>query len=176
MFLTYGNLNQHKRIQNLIGFSKSKKGILFSTDIMSCGIDFLSIDWVIQLDCPPNIETYLHRIGRTGRLSEIGKTILLLNKFEIKFLKMLHRNSIQISLIYFSKTQILRTKEIVENMIKKDKTLFFLAQSAFFTYLRFIFLQNHREILDVKKIIWEEILGEFGIKTQSWKDKVERYV
>ena len=48
-------------------FCEKKYGILVSTNIASRGLDFPMIDWVIQLDIPEDVETYVHRVGRTAR-------------------------------------------------------------------------------------------------------------
>lgn len=42
--------------------------VLFATDLAARGLDFPAVDWVIQVDCPENVETYIHRVGRTARL------------------------------------------------------------------------------------------------------------
>ena len=40
--------------------------------------DFPSVDWVLQLDCPEDATTYLHRVGRTARLAAVGQSLLVL--------------------------------------------------------------------------------------------------
>lgn len=51
-------------------FKLGYKNILISTDIISRGIDFPNIYCVINYDMPNNINDYIHRIGRTGRLGQ----------------------------------------------------------------------------------------------------------
>ncbi len=41
---------------------------LFATDIAARGLDFPGVDWVVQVDCPEDVATYVHRVGRTARL------------------------------------------------------------------------------------------------------------
>ena len=41
--------------------------VLFATDIAARGLDFPTIDWVVQLDCPEDVAAYIHRVGRTAR-------------------------------------------------------------------------------------------------------------
>lgn len=41
--------------------------ILFATDIASRGLDFPAVDWVLQADCPDDVDQYIHRAGRTAR-------------------------------------------------------------------------------------------------------------
>lgn len=41
--------------------------VLFATDIAARGLDFPTVDWVLQADCPEDVATYIHRVGRTAR-------------------------------------------------------------------------------------------------------------
>ena len=60
--------------------------MLSATDIASRGIDFPSVDWVIQFDCPEDVDTYIHRVGRTARYKSKGNAILFLLESEKKFI------------------------------------------------------------------------------------------
>ena len=41
--------------------------VLFATDIAARGLDFPTVDWVLQVDCPEDVASYIHRVGRTAR-------------------------------------------------------------------------------------------------------------
>ena len=41
--------------------------VLFATDIAARGLDFPTVDWVVQADCPEDVPSYIHRVGRTAR-------------------------------------------------------------------------------------------------------------
>lgn len=41
--------------------------MLFATDIAARGLDFATVDWVVQADCPEDVPSYIHRVGRTAR-------------------------------------------------------------------------------------------------------------
>lgn len=47
-------------------------------DKIICFKDFPSVDWVLQLDCPPDANEYLHRAGRTARYTASGESLLVL--------------------------------------------------------------------------------------------------
>lgn len=68
----YGDLPQSKREQNLRLFREGKRNILVSTDLASRGIDVIDVDLVINFDAPRDLETYIHRVGRTGRMGRNG--------------------------------------------------------------------------------------------------------
>ena len=53
-----------------------------STNISSRGLDIPEVKWVIQMDCPESIETYVHRVGRTARFSKSGKAVLFVDPSE----------------------------------------------------------------------------------------------
>lgn len=40
--------------------------------------DFPAVNWVVQLDCPEDADTYIHRAGRTARLQRCGESLLIL--------------------------------------------------------------------------------------------------
>ena len=70
--LLEGDLTQFRRTKAIQGFRDGTYQILVATDIAARGIDVAGISHVINYDMPDNFETYIHRIGRTGRISESG--------------------------------------------------------------------------------------------------------
>ena len=66
---------------------------MVATDVASRGLDIKDIKYVINYDAPKNIESYIHRIGRTGRAGDkTGIAITLLCGYEAKFAGCLARN------------------------------------------------------------------------------------
>jgi superfamily II DNA/RNA helicase len=53
-----------------------------STDVISRGIDFDEIHYIIQVDPPENPDNFIHRIGRTARINKPGIAILMIEKHE----------------------------------------------------------------------------------------------
>ena len=60
------------------GFRDGSVQILVATDIASRGIDVSAISHVINYDMPDTVETYIHRIGRTGRADKMGEAFTLI--------------------------------------------------------------------------------------------------
>jgi superfamily II DNA/RNA helicase len=56
--------------------------ILIATDVASRGLDVRDIGIAMNFDMPTNIEDYVHRIGRTGRAGDKGRSISFLNSSE----------------------------------------------------------------------------------------------
>ncbi|HEY2726973.1 MAG TPA: DEAD/DEAH box helicase, partial [Parafilimonas sp.] len=71
----HGNKSQAERQKALRNFKNKNIRILIATDIASRGIDIESLSHVINFELPNIPETYVHRIGRTGRAGAIGKAI-----------------------------------------------------------------------------------------------------
>ncbi|SFS39095.1 DEAD/DEAH box helicase [Lutibacter maritimus] len=68
----HGDKTQKGREDALNSFKDKKVNILIATDVASRGIDISNLDAVINFDIPNVPETYVHRIGRTGRAGNIG--------------------------------------------------------------------------------------------------------
>lgn len=73
----HGNKSQSARERALLNFKKGKTTVLVATDIAARGIDIEALSFVVNYDLPETPETYIHRIGRTGRAGLDGKAISL---------------------------------------------------------------------------------------------------
>jgi ATP-dependent RNA helicase RhlE len=71
----HGNKSQNARQRALGAFKSSQIQVLVATDVAARGIDVDNISHVIQFDLPHEPETYVHRIGRTGRAGQTGLAI-----------------------------------------------------------------------------------------------------
>lgn len=63
----HGDKNQAERQRTIFAFKNENIDILVATDMVSRGLDVKAVKTVINYDTPKNIESYIHRIGRTGR-------------------------------------------------------------------------------------------------------------
>jgi ATP-dependent RNA helicase RhlE len=72
-----GDLPQNRRREAMEGFRDGSYRILAATDIAARGIDVCRVSHVINFDVPDSAETYIHRIGRTGRASRQGDAFTL---------------------------------------------------------------------------------------------------
>ena len=80
--IIHSNKSQNYRIRSINQFDKGENRILIATDVMARGLDLDKITQVINFDTPSYPENYMHRIGRTGRAEEEGKTILFYTEKE----------------------------------------------------------------------------------------------
>ncbi len=87
----HGNKSQSVRQRTLDNFKSSHTRILIATDIAARGIDVDGISHVLNYDLPHEPETYVHRIGRTGRAGASGIAVSFCDGAERKLLKSIER-------------------------------------------------------------------------------------
>jgi ATP-dependent RNA helicase MSS116 len=69
-------------------FRQAKKGVMFTSDVSARGVDYPDVTHVVQVGMATDRETYIHRLGRTGRAGKKGQGFLVLSETEKPFLKM----------------------------------------------------------------------------------------
>jgi superfamily II DNA/RNA helicase len=79
----HGNKSQRQRESALARFEAWEVDVLVATDVAARGIDVTGISHVINFDPPPDSESYVHRIGRTGRAGAKGIGITLVGPAEV---------------------------------------------------------------------------------------------
>lgn len=88
----HGNKGQQMRMQALQKFKSKKSRGLIATDIAARGLDINKISHVFNYDLPQTPETYLHRMGRTGRAGQVGNAISFCANEERGLLKDIQRH------------------------------------------------------------------------------------
>ncbi len=87
----HGNKSQNARQRALSNFKNRTTRVLIATDIAARGIDIDELTHVINYELPNIPETYVHRIGRTGRAGLNGIALSFCDQEEIEFLKDIHK-------------------------------------------------------------------------------------
>ena len=82
--IIHSNKSQNYRIKSIEQFDAGTHRILIATDVMARGLDLNKISHVVNFDTPNFPENYMHRIGRTGRAEQEGKSILFFTEKEKK--------------------------------------------------------------------------------------------
>ncbi len=83
----HSNKSQNARINAINDFEESIVNVLVTTDVCSRGIDVKGVSHVINFELPFQYESYVHRIGRTGRADKSGVAISFCNEAELLHLK-----------------------------------------------------------------------------------------
>ena len=87
----HGDLNQNQRERLVKRFRQGQVKIVVATDIAARGLDVEHLSHVVNFDLPDNSETYIHRIGRTGRAGKNGTAISLIQPMDRRMLRQIER-------------------------------------------------------------------------------------
>ncbi len=85
--LIHREMEQEERVQNLNLFKDGIIKVLISTDVGARGLDIKDIIYVVNYDIPEQVETYVHRIGRTGRIRKKGYAVSFASPHEKTLLR-----------------------------------------------------------------------------------------
>lgn len=132
--------------------------VLFSTDISARGLDIKNVDWVVQVDCPESIETYIHRVGRTARYNKKGKSLLFLCPEEEAMIEKLRATESKVP-IHIRKPKAEQLEQISQNIasvLVKFPNLQELGKRAFVTYLKSVYLQKDKNVFDLNRFSAEK--------------------
>ncbi|KAI0860759.1 ATP-dependent RNA helicase DBP4 [Xylaria cubensis] len=159
-----GAQKQAQRMQITSSYAASKQACLFATDVVARGVDFPSVDWVVQVDAPEDVDTYIHRVGRTARFNKDGKAVLFLDPSEEGgMLKRLESKKIPIKRVNVRENKKQAIDESIQSMVFKDPALKYLASKAFISYVRSIHLQRDKEIFNLKSLDLEAYAACLGL-------------
>ncbi|KAI4124739.1 MAG: hypothetical protein LQ338_004657 [Usnochroma carphineum] len=160
----HGRQKQTARLDITSKFSATKNSCLFATDVVARGLDFPAVDWVIQLDCPEDADTYIHRVGRTARFERNGRAVLFIEPTEEEgMLKRLEQKKVRVERINVRQKKQQSIKHQLQNMCFKDPELKYLGQKAFISYVKSIHLQKDKEIFKLDQLPLEEFSASLGL-------------
>ena len=116
--IIHGDINQKQREATIEGFKKGKFKCLVATDVASRGLDIPMVDLVIQSEPPKEVDSYIHRAGRTARAGRTGTCITLYSKYTEGLITRIEQKA----KLRFKKIGAPQTKEIIESSIRDIKT------------------------------------------------------
>nr|WP_290123531.1 DEAD/DEAH box helicase [Liquorilactobacillus satsumensis] len=87
----HGDLSQQRRMSILKQFKAGKLDILVATDVAARGLDISGVTHVYNYDIPQDPESYVHRIGRTGRAGHHGVSVTFVTPNEMDYLRVIER-------------------------------------------------------------------------------------
>lgn len=88
----HSDIQQSKRERIMKSFRNADIQYLIATDVASRGLDIGGVDHIYNYDIPENVETYIHRIGRTGRAGEKGYTCLFADPKDSRMLSEIEKS------------------------------------------------------------------------------------
>jgi len=75
-------MDMNSRLRSLESFKNGNVNLMVASDVASRGLDIPEVSYVINFDMPNNIDQYVHRIGRTGRVGNKGSSLTLLSEYD----------------------------------------------------------------------------------------------
>lgn len=87
----HANMHQKQRLKNLERFAERESCILLTTDVAARGLDIPNVQHVLHYQVPRTSETYVHRSGRTARVSSDGLSLLLIGPDDVPNFKKICR-------------------------------------------------------------------------------------
>lgn len=160
----HGKLKQQARLEMYTKFTAHSHAVLFATDIAARGLDFPGVDWVVQIDAPEDAETYIHRVGRTARYESHGKGLLfLLPSEEEGMTAALKKKGLEVNKIKIrqSKTQAIENQ--LQKLCFEDPEIKYLAQRAFVSYTRSIYLHKDKSIFKLAELPIDRFAESLGL-------------
>ncbi|EDR23910.1 ATP-dependent RNA helicase DBP7, putative [Entamoeba dispar SAW760] len=181
LFRLHGDLTTVERHDGMQKFIKSKKAVLFTTDVAARGIDLKDIDWIIQYDPPGETSEYIHRVGRTARIGRNGNALLMLLESEGEYVNLLRNEGViieemkrdevvkSLNMAGGDKKVISRLHEMqlqVEKLLIDNEELKEMAIKSFQAHLRSYTTHRGelRKIFSIKKLHIGHICKSFGIR------------
>ncbi|XP_077258464.1 putative ATP-dependent RNA helicase DDX10 [Temnothorax americanus] len=159
----YGTLHQLRRISIYESFCKKQHAVLFATDIAARGLDFPAVNWVIQMDCPEDVNAYIHRAGRTARFKSGGESLLVLLPSEEAIIERLQQRKIPINMIKINPNKLQSPHRKLEALLARDVALKETAQRAFVSYVKSVFLMKDKEIFNVHALNTDAYAKSLGL-------------
>ena len=84
----HAGLTQKEREDAVSRMRRGESWVMITTEVMARGMDFKGVREVINYDFPTNVQSYVHRIGRTGRAGREGKAVTFFTDDDGPYLKM----------------------------------------------------------------------------------------
>ncbi|KAF7255144.1 hypothetical protein EG68_08487 [Paragonimus skrjabini miyazakii] len=133
-----GNMHQPRRFQVYDRFSATPTGcVLLATNVAERGLDFPAVHWVVQYDCPRQLDDYIHRVGRTARIGQTGRAIMFLLPSELPLIDLLQERGVTPKLQKFPESQINQfASKRAASLLAAKPELATAARAAFTAYLR----------------------------------------
>lgn len=128
------------------------------------GLDFPAVDWVVQVDCPEDVDTYIHRVGRTARYDAHGHALLFLLPSESPgMLAALAAKRVPLEQIHVNPSKTVSIQTQLAGLCTQDSEIKYLAQKAFVGYMRSIYLKSDKAIFDVHALPAEKFAEALGL-------------
>jgi ATP-dependent RNA helicase DeaD len=167
-----GDMSQTLRERTIAHLKNGKLDILIATDVAARGLDVDRITHVVNYDIPYDTESYIHRIGRTGRAGRTGDAILFIAPRERKLLGNIEKATKQkVEEMGLPSTEVINNKRI--SRFKQNITDTLAAEElSFFTQLIEQYQQEHNvSALEIAAALAKLVQGDTPLLMQNLPKK-----
>ncbi|CAM9806181.1 unnamed protein product [Ectocarpus sp. 6 AP-2014] len=163
----HGKCKHARRTQIYLDFVRRPGAVLLATDIAARGLDFPSVDWVIQVDAPEDAEGYIHRVGRTARYNSGGRALLMMLPSEEEgVLAGLKPNNIPIKRLTINPEKVRMAGSAGKKasaLVASDPDKKRLAEKSFTSYVRAVQLMPNKQAFRLSELPLEEYAFSLGL-------------
>ncbi|KAI0132444.1 ATP-dependent RNA helicase DBP4 [Xylariales sp. AK1849] len=160
----HGRQKQQARFEITRRFTSAQYSCLLATDVVARGVDFPSVGYVVQLDAPEDVDTYIHRVGRTARYDRAGKAVLFLDPSEEKgMLQRFEQRRVPITRVNVREKKKQSIQNKIQEMCFHYPDLKYLANKAFISYTRSVQLQRDKDIFDLRALDLDGYAASLGL-------------
>ncbi|XP_027214744.2 probable ATP-dependent RNA helicase DDX10 isoform X2 [Penaeus vannamei] len=160
----HGGMNQLRRLAVYDIFCQKENVVLFATDLASRGLDIPAVDWVVQIDCPEDVTTYIHRVGRTARYANSGEAVLVLTPHEEEpMLANLKAKNIEVDRIEVDTSKMSSIHTKMEIILSKNNELKEESVRAFKAYVKSVTLMKDKKVFNVDSIDIDAYARSLGL-------------
>jgi ATP-dependent RNA helicase DDX10/DBP4 len=163
LMAVHGRMKQNQRMIAYYEFLEKAAAVMFCTDIAARGLDWPGIDWVVQYDCPEDVATYIHRVGRTARYQSGGNAMMMLLPSERAFLPLLGAAKIPIEETAINPVRSQNIRRQVQAIVAESVEIKHLAQRAFISYIRSIHLSANKEVHNTASLALDQYAESLGL-------------
>lgn len=111
--------NKQEREKIFSQFKAGRSKLLFATDLAARGLDIPDVTYVINFEIPSEVNTYMHRSGRTGRMNKEGQVVTLGDDHDFRDLRKLLDGAYDLERVYFAGYHLTNKKP--DNTKKKEE-------------------------------------------------------
>ncbi|KAK6083659.1 ATP-dependent RNA helicase HAS1 [Seiridium cupressi] len=131
-------------------------------DLPARGLDIPAVDWIVQFDPPDETKEYIHRVGRTARANEKGRSLMFLQPSEAGFLTHLKQSRVPISEFDFPANKIINIQSQLEKLVSQNYYLNSSAKDGLKSYIHAYASHSLRSVFDVGKLDIKKVAKAFG--------------
>ena len=160
----HGKIKQEKRTIIFMDFTRRPSSCMFATDVAARGLDFPSVDWVVQVDAPEDSAMYIHRVGRTARYNAGGRALMfLMPPEESAVATQLQDAGVPIKRLTMNSKHAMSIAAKAASLLVSRPECRDLAKKAFTSYLKSLQLLPDKDRVDIKVLDCDAYAKSFGL-------------